>query len=62
MACITCALCIDASDDVMERIGKPPGLIDYIALADKERETAGAPPRPIWQHVLRTCKILYTAL
>ena len=62
MECITCALCIDACDDVMERIGKPRGLIDYLALADEERETAGEPPRPIWQHVLRPRTILYTAM
>jgi polyferredoxin len=35
MACITCALCIDACDDVMEKIGKPRGLIDYLALNDR---------------------------
>ena len=42
LACITCALCIDACDEVMEKIGKPRGLIDYITLADGERERAGA--------------------
>jgi cytochrome c oxidase accessory protein FixG len=62
MECITCALCIDACDEVMEKIGKPRGLIDYLALADEERETAGTPPRPIWQHVLRPRTILYTAM
>ena len=39
LECITCALCIDACDDVMAKIGKPRGLIDYIALTD---ETARA--------------------
>jgi cytochrome c oxidase accessory protein FixG len=29
MECIHCAQCIDACDSVMERIGKPPGLIRY---------------------------------
>ena len=62
MECITCALCIDACDEVMEKIGKPRGLIDYLALADEERETKGAAPRPIWQHVLRPRTILYTAM
>ena len=62
MECITCALCIDACDDIMEKIGKPRGLIDYLALADEERETAGAAPRPLWQHVLRPRTILYTAM
>ncbi len=62
MECITCALCIDACDDVMEKIGKPRGLIDYLALSDEGRERAGATPRPIWQHVLRTRTMIYTAL
>ncbi len=62
MACITCALCIDACDDVMEKIGKPRGLIDYLALSDEGREREGKAPRPIWHHVLRTRTLFYTAL
>jgi cytochrome c oxidase accessory protein FixG len=62
LACITCALCLDACDDVMDKIGKPRGLIGYVTLADGERERAGAAPRPIWRHVLRPRMILYTAL
>ena len=30
--CITCALCIDACDSVMEKINKPKGLIRYASL------------------------------
>jgi len=30
--CITCALCIDACDSVMDKIGKPRGLIRYASL------------------------------
>ena len=62
LACITCALCIDACDDVMDKIGKPRGLIDYLALTDETREREGKEPRPIWQHVLRLRTIIYTAL
>ena len=62
LECITCALCIDACDDVMAKIGKPRGLIDYLALKDEPREIAGEPPRPVWQHILRPRTILYTAL
>jgi cytochrome c oxidase accessory protein FixG len=40
LECITCALCIDACDDIMAKIGKPRGLIDYLALTD-EAERAG---------------------
>jgi polyferredoxin len=41
LECITCALCIDACDDIMDKVGKPRGLIDYIALTD-ERASARA--------------------
>ncbi|MDH3264653.1 MAG: cytochrome c oxidase accessory protein CcoG [Paracoccaceae bacterium] len=61
LACITCALCIDACDDVMAKIGKPRGLVDYIALSDETRERDGHPPRSIWKHIFRPRTILYTA-
>ena len=53
-------LCIDACDDVMDKISKPRGLIDYLALADEPEERAGKPPKPIWKHVLRI--LLYGSL
>ncbi|MEM1378595.1 MAG: cytochrome c oxidase accessory protein CcoG [Pseudomonadota bacterium] len=34
MECITCALCIDACDSVMEKLGLEKGLISYATLAD----------------------------
>jgi cytochrome c oxidase accessory protein FixG len=34
LECITCALCIDACDDVMTRLGKEKGLISYATLND----------------------------
>lgn len=34
LECITCALCIDACDSVMDKIGKEPGLISYTTLND----------------------------
>jgi cytochrome c oxidase accessory protein FixG len=34
LECITCALCIDACDDVMDRLGKERGLISYATLND----------------------------
>ncbi len=62
LACITCALCIDACDTMMAKIGKPRGLIDYMALTDEARERQGLPPKPIWQHVFRIRTLIYTAL
>ncbi|NBC37477.1 cytochrome c oxidase accessory protein CcoG [Novosphingobium sp. FSY-8] len=43
LGCITCALCIDACDQVMVKTGRPRGLIDYATLEDAEREKAGQP-------------------
>lgn len=34
LECITCALCIDACDGVMDKIGKERGLIAYATLSD----------------------------
>lgn len=63
LECITCALCIDACDDMMTKIGKPRGLIDYLAVGDEAHERAGNPPRSIWKHhFLRPRTIMYTAL
>ncbi|MEO0363608.1 MAG: FixG Ig-like domain-containing protein, partial [Pseudomonadota bacterium] len=62
LACITCALCIDACDDVMAKIGRPRGLIDYLSLADEKREREGAAPIPAWRRVFRPRVLAYTAL
>jgi len=35
--CITCALCIDACDSVMEKVGRPKGLIRYESLDGLEK-------------------------
>ncbi len=34
LECITCALCIDACDQVMDKLGRPRGLISYTTLND----------------------------
>ncbi|MDF2231367.1 cytochrome c oxidase accessory protein CcoG [Albimonas sp. CAU 1670] len=59
LACITCALCIDACDDVMDKVGKPRGLIDYVTLQDEAIETQGAQPIPLIKRILRPRTILY---
>ncbi|MCK0149883.1 cytochrome c oxidase accessory protein CcoG [Marivita sp. S6314] len=62
MECITCGLCIDACDDIMEKIGKPRGLVDYLALSDEPRERAGEKPRTPWFHIFRVRTMMYTGL
>ena len=62
LECITCALCIDACDDIMTKVGKPRGLIDYLAVSDFDRERAGQPPRNLWKHVFRLRTLIYISL
>ena len=40
LACITCALCIDACDDVMTKLGRDKGLISYSTLRDYNHNVA----------------------
>lgn len=46
LGCITCGLCIDACDVVMDKISKPRGLIRYASLD----ELSGQPAKKIYQH------------
>ena len=62
IACITCALCIDACDRVMTQVGRPRGLIDYATLEDCQREAAGEQPRPVWKTVLHPRTVIYFAV
>jgi cytochrome c oxidase accessory protein FixG len=62
MACITCGLCIDACNDVMDRIGKPRDLIGYMALTDEVAEQKGTTPKSVWKHVFRPRTIMYSTL
>lgn len=40
LACITCALCIDACDNVMDKLGRERGLIAYATLNEYESNMA----------------------
>jgi cytochrome c oxidase accessory protein FixG len=62
LACITCALCIDACNGVMEKIGKPRGLIAYSTLATYNTRTAGKEAHISWRTVFRPRTIIYSAL
>lgn len=73
LPCITCALCIDACDDVMRKVGKPEGLISYTTLADYAanaervravgREAATAKQIvPGWREAVRPRTLLYFVL
>ncbi len=62
MACISCALCIDACDSVMEKVAKPPGLISYTTLRTYEARAAGKPASFGWRTLVRPRTIVYSAL
>ncbi len=48
--CITCALCIDACDEVMDKVGRPRGLVRYASLDEMEgKPTMALLKRPrVW--------------
>jgi cytochrome c oxidase accessory protein FixG len=50
MECIHCTQCADACDEIMAKVGRPPGLIRYAS----QDAIAGKPPR-----ILRTRTVLY---
>lgn len=62
IGCITCALCIDACDRVMEQVGRPRGLIDYITADDADAERAGETTPPAWKNLLRVRIFIYFAV
>lgn len=53
MECVACTACIDACDDIMDRLHRPRGLIRY----DSPDGLAGRPRR-----IVRLRVVLYTAL
>jgi cytochrome c oxidase accessory protein FixG len=59
LECITCALCIDACDDVMAKIGRPKGLIAYDTIAGLTSGKAGAAMRP---KLIRPRTLIYATL
>ncbi len=60
LECIHCALCIDACDVMMARVGRPKGLIAYdTETAVAARSCGQAPPR---HRLIRTRTVLYAVL
>ncbi|HMB78298.1 MAG TPA: cytochrome c oxidase accessory protein CcoG [Kiloniellaceae bacterium] len=60
LECIQCALCIDACNDVMKKVGRPLGLIAYDTPRRLEAEAQGEPP-PL-PRLIRARTLLYAAL
>lgn len=51
--CISCAVCIDACDGVMDKVGRPRGLIHY---------ATGSGKQATWRGVLRPRILIYSAV
>lgn len=57
--CIGCGACIDACDPVMDKIGKPRGLIRYTTENALEKHWG---PAEVMRHILRPRILLYTII
>ncbi|MFN7174988.1 MAG: FixG Ig-like domain-containing protein, partial [Thermaurantiacus tibetensis] len=62
LECITCALCIDACNEVMGKLGRPADLIGYSTLRRDGKESRGEPLEPMWKTFVRPRTLLYFAL
>jgi len=62
LECINCALCIDACDAVMDKIGKPRGLINYTTSSLYAANVAGKNEHWDWHHLLRPRTMIYAGL
>jgi cytochrome c oxidase accessory protein FixG len=58
LECIGCGLCIDACDEVMDKVGRPRGLIAFDTLAAQEAVAAGRAHRHPW---IRPRPVVYLA-
>ncbi|WP_341702844.1 cytochrome c oxidase accessory protein CcoG [Ferrovibrio sp.] len=59
LECIGCGLCIDACDEIMGKVGRPPRLIDFVSIANLERR---AQRQPGFLKLVRPRTLIYTAL
>ncbi len=59
LECIGCALCIDACDEMMGKVGRPLRLIDFVSLENLDRR---AKRLPAILKLLRTRTVVYAAM
>ncbi|MGB2932083.1 MAG: cytochrome c oxidase accessory protein CcoG, partial [Methyloceanibacter sp.] len=57
LECIQCALCIDACDEIMDKVDRPRGLIAY----DTERNLAAAGRKTVPLRLMRPRVVLYAS-
>jgi cytochrome c oxidase accessory protein FixG len=59
LECIGCGLCIDACDDIMDRVERPRGLIAFDTAANLIAHRQGGTAHP---HLIRPRTLIYTAV
>lgn len=59
LECITCALCIDACNNVMEKLNRPLGLISYSTLKVYNAHVAGKSSEINWRSFIRPRTFIY---
>jgi cytochrome c oxidase accessory protein FixG len=59
LECIQCGLCIDACDNIMEKIGRPKRLIGYDSEVNLQRRLAGEAPV---EKIVRTRTVMYALI
>jgi cytochrome c oxidase accessory protein FixG len=59
LECIGCGLCIDACDEIMDKVGRPKGLIAFDTYANSQAGLAGQTPH---RRFLRPRTVIYAAL
>ena len=59
LCCIQCGLCIDACDNIMRQVHRPPGLIAYDTDINAQLRLAGKPPV---YRLIRARTVMYAAI
>ncbi len=62
MECIACGLCVDACNNIMDKVELPRGLIRYDTTNNIEERQQGIPEKAIHTHLLRPRTFWYTAI
>lgn len=59
LECIQCALCVDACNDIMKKVGRPQNLIAYDTIANQKAAAGATTARP---KLLRARTLIYIVL
>ncbi len=59
LECIQCALCVDACNEVMSKVGRPANLIAYDTIANREAALKGTTSAP---HFMRPRTLIYLSM